>query len=820
LGSFLAAQTTFCDAQAVAANEPFYLQAVEKIQEEKALLLQQYQNSDSPYAQQFRIFYGGKLGEATINNISRFLKNPFSLGIQEPLDFELFQLLIDGKVANDPEIIYPFLDEANKSILLPTGFQDNVIQLSPLYAFDKEKQQFYENDTALTFWESNHTYEDGYEFTPTAEEEIVAIFNPASGEFHPLLNDFFTIAPFAKWSPINQQIYFSNEIEAPLNIYDYEDNSVYATETDILVVFQNKNTEENRIASVGSLVGATATAESSIGGSRVVTTPMQKTVLTNPILSNSLPSIVTDALAQFLVRRTKEELTLAFFDQFRKQIAASNEFQTLLPNTNFLLQTQEDIFRIPSMGAVWVESFQSDIQNLVPNLERLLLIDPNYQSLLKQPNVQAFRLAYNLVDLTRRGEAPLNILAILQDRIENDYQIGGLTETLQILQLLGQELENCQVGSQDYLLAANELRSISKKQKAYFVALLFRKNQASLLPLLGNRISGNPLTVLKENQTEFFNMLVQLSELLQGLEKAGNQYNLAFAENDIGFQSASFEKITKQAVHLLEFSFRLRYFSNPNAYFRSDFYNNYYPIILNTVNAIGHVERQEYGIFLINLAQILQPIINNKIATLPKEESERLANFVQDFLFYGGFMVDILSALDAETVSSIIQQYALPIGSFRMKRHASFSMDVNAFPGLYMGIESGLNNNLKSDGIVGVTAPIGLTTSWGNFDKKDGQSFSLFFPIIDIGAAFSYRWGNQFGGFPDKLTWRQILSPGVHAVYGFRDLPISLMVGAQFMPQLRGISEDGFDTETGRSVWHFGVSGVVDIPLFNLHVRE
>jgi len=46
------------------------------------------------------------------------------------------------------------------------------------------------------------------------------------------------------------------------------------------------------------------------------------------------------------------------------------------------------------------------------------------------------------------------------------------------------------------------------------------------------------------------------------------------------------------------------------------------------------------------------------------------------------------------------------------------------------------------------------------------------------------------------------------------------MVGAQFMPQLRGISEDGFDTQTGRSVWRLGVSGVVDIPLFNLHVRE
>ena len=67
-------------------------------------------------------------------------------------------------------------------------------------------------------------------------------------------------------------------------------------------------------------------------------------------------------------------------------------------------------------------------------------------------------------------------------------------------------------------------------------------------------------------------------------------------------------------------------------------------------------------------------------------------------------MVDILTAKEAADVSAIIQQYALPIGSYRMKRHANFSMDINAFPGLYMGMESGLNNSLKDDGVIGVTA--------------------------------------------------------------------------------------------------------------------
>jgi len=820
LGPFMAAQTTFCEAQDIANNEQMYIQKVAAIQQQKAVLLDTYRNNDSPSAQQTRLFYGGELGEATIDNILLFLENPFSVQVQQPLDFGLFKLLINGEVTDDLKVIYPFLDETNKAILIATDALNGNIQLNPVYTFNAEQKQFYQNEEPLVYYQSNHTYSSSHEFTPSEEEEITALFNPASGEFHAVANDFFSVSPTAKWSPINNRIYSTDAFNTPANDYDFLDNSVYATETDILVLFKNRATGENSVASIGSnIIGGIENYNFEPTRS-IVTGPMQKTVLSNPILSNSLPSIVTDALAQFLVKRTKEELTLAFFDQFRKKIEASNEFRTLLPNTNFLLQTQKDIFRIPSMGTVWVESFQSDIQNLIPSLERLLLTDPNYQPLLEQPNIQAFQLAFHLVDLTRKGDTPLNMLANLPDLVQNNNQIGGLHETLDLLQVLGQELQSCETENLDELLTANDLRAISPKQRAYFISLLFQKNKANLLPLLGNT-SENYLTILEENQSEFFNMLVQLSQLLQNLEVAGQQYNFrGDAENTIDHRNRSFDEITKKAVSLLEFSFRLQYFSNPNAYFYSDFYKQYYPTVLNTINALGHVERQEYGIFVINIAQILQPIINDKILSLPPKESEQLTNFVQDFLFYGGFMVDILSALDAQTVSGIIQQYALPVGSYRMKRHAHFSMDINAYPGLYIGVESGLNNTLNSDGVAGVTAPIGLTTSWGNFKEKDGQSFSLFFPVIDIGAAFSYRWGNRFGGFPDELRWRQILSPGVHAVYGFKELPISLMVGAQFTPELRGIADNGFTTETSQSVWHFGVRGVVDIPLFNLHVRE
>ena len=143
--------------------------------------------------------------------------------------------------------------------------------------------------------------------------------------------------------------------------------------------------------------------------------------------------------------------------------------------------------------------------------------------------------------------------------------------------------------------------------------------------------------------------------------------------------------MAKLSLNLLEFGFKLRYFAKPDAYYQSPFYQEYYPIALNTVNAIGHIQRQEYGIFLLNLAQILQPIIEDKIRQDDSDKNEYLNKFIKDFLFYGGFMVDILTAKEAADVSAIIQQYALPIGSYRMKRHANFLDGHQCFSGFVYG---------------------------------------------------------------------------------------------------------------------------------------
>jgi len=119
----------------------------------------------------------------------------------------------------------------------------------------------------------------------------------------------------------------------------------------------------------------------------------------------------------------------------------------------------------------------------------------------------------------------------------------------------------------------------------------------------------------------------------------------------------------------------------------------------------------------------------------------------------------------------------------------------------------------------GVTTPIGLSLNWGNNFygvNAKGHSFSFYVPIVDIGAAFSYRWTNSEGeGFSEEIKWEQIISPGIHAVWGIGNTPMAFMLGAQYTPLLQKITDQ--DNKLQPNAWRFGATISVDIPIFHFY---
>jgi hypothetical protein len=84
---------------------------------------------------------------------------------------------------------------------------------------------------------------------------------------------------------------------------------------------------------------------------------------------------IADGLAKFLVKRTKKELNIAFFEKFKKLISSDGykDLQTLFPQTYRGLSTiGEEIYNYEAYISTLRESFENDLRTLDKNLPSII----------------------------------------------------------------------------------------------------------------------------------------------------------------------------------------------------------------------------------------------------------------------------------------------------------------------------------------------------------------------------------------------------------------------------------------------------------------
>lgn len=206
------------------------------------------------------------------------------------------------------------------------------------------------------------------------------------------------------------------------------------------------------------------------------------------------------------------------------------------------------------------------------------------------------------------------------------------------------------------------------------------------------------------------------------------------------------------------------------------------------------------------------------------------------------FFTDLQKATDNKQISQVIEKYAEPVQSYRIKRYNNFSLDLNAYTGAFAGIETRAGKGYmpySKDSITkvvsGITAPVGFSFSWawrhkfkcenakkypvyinksGDLKSFKGGCFTASFMLIDIGAVVAYRFTNDTSkALPQTVKFSQFLAPGLHVAQGLRNLPLVIKAGIQYTPQLRN-----FEDEPGRlfDVYRIGLSLCYDIPLLNI----
>ncbi|MEO9964566.1 MAG: hypothetical protein ABJF11_02185 [Reichenbachiella sp.] len=276
---------------------------------------------------------------------------------------------------------------------------------------------------------------------------------------------------------------------------DYSsDEELYNAMSDLL------NKEENPLISFKSY-GQSNFSDRSISG------VSEKAKSIGASVSGFNVSTVADGLAKFLVKRAKQELTMAFFEKFKEDLENYAELKILFPQTFDLLEViGEEIYNFSGYLNMLREAFQFDLQNLIPHLKQLIN-EENMAAYLKTNPTVDFILgnALLIADDLQNGVHPGDMLTNISNENLNYSTVRNLSPSLQVMNLISQSLTSKQ--ADQYWISSDSLQLLFRNETTMKVYL-------GLIYQLGKNITfenkrdqsyklGTYLMALSENYNEY-----------------------------------------------------------------------------------------------------------------------------------------------------------------------------------------------------------------------------------------------------------------------------------------------------------------------------
>jgi len=520
---------------------------------------------------------------------------------------------------------------------------------------------------------------------------------------------------------------------------------------------------------------------------------------------------IADGLARFLVNRTKQELSQAFFDDFKDSLNRVPLLGYFCPATKAQLDfVDQGVYQFNDYLEGLRETFILDMTALPGNLEGYMR--DFYTD--KEAGVVAIDLLHisqQMVD----GEAPIDMLdylarsgsAIQSAGIEQPvlYDMAGGFRFINLISesLIRPNIEDPMQPAQWF--TGRELRNLLEDKLLFrlYMGLLWQKSEG--ISFVGK--DGTP----KQNMRDMLFSAGQSAELFT---------EWRHTIQGIGESAHNLQNTVQSSVRAGERAIEQVQTTVPDDFFR---YSLALTDVLQTLNRSGKLILQrtddlvptEYislfrqcNFLYFNVRQRnYTGAISNVIAclnALGKDKEE-----VQKLLKYANFVACIAEANSPEEVARAIELFALPPGSSRMKKQPKrFSVALNAYTGLAVGSEW-MASETTPKTVAALAAPVGLSCSWG---LKHG-SIGFFVPLIDVGAVTAFRFkDNNYQNLPE-LTLNNLLAPGFYAVYNFPGKwPIALGLGGQAGPALRKVTDAGLTISDAGGA-RVGGFLAVDIPI-------
>ena len=487
-----------------------------------------------------------------------------------------------------------------------------------------------------------------------------------------------------------------------------------------------------------------------------------------PGLSGLDVTNITTGLSRFMIERAREELTVAFFERFRRVAERNPEFSALFPLTTNRLGLLLE-FQYGEMLPALRTAFQTDLERLIFRLDNFFRLD-DYRELLEElPEV---RLAIRLLRLARELESGKNPLALLEDlkelaerELAGEPRFQNLRSSLQLANLFAQSLRSIAPGRS--LITFEEFSLLTQDRVALevYFGLLYQQAKVADVAFTAGGQRLRVTDFLEQQRGNLFtieNYLMELLQLIERLEEIKGGVSFKQSRN-VPLSPEEVDQYLQAALDVVQHALGIGVAMLPGTV-----RDRYYQILQQAQSLYRYLSAEEYTDAVLTVSALLRNLLEAGEEFLPDFEYDKARiDRIAELLEYGLFMANMVQASSPAEIEATIANAALPAGSSSIKKAADWNVAVQSYLGAYYRLDDPAANSTAWSSTFGLHAPLGIAVSRG---LGRGGSLSAFGALIDIGAAVDYELrlsedpttGNTVVERDYKIELGQILSPGAY----------------------------------------------------------
>jgi hypothetical protein len=565
-------------------------------------------------------------------------------------------------------------------------------------------------------------------------------------------------------------------------------------------------------------------------------------------LGNLNVSPIADGMANFIVKRTKQELSIAFFDKFQKELEKYPDLKTIFPSTYRVLSAiGKDIYMFEMYIQTLREAFNSDLTILPSNLHGI--IDNHKEYFDKRPELTSLlRSGFYLAQSIQEKQHPGNIIENYDVNILDSVQnVKAAFQTLKLFSISFKGSSDSAYWIPYSSIYENLIKNLDKDSTLIriYLGLILQKakeNKIYFVTDTGNCYLEN---LMNNNYTKLKPYITYIRDVISKAEVLDKRFSETLKCENYSLKLENFYGVISSTIDLMRYAAKieqLSFFKKSDSLKFEENLNIYFDIAQSSADIGINIYRKKYSLAILNTVQVFTAIDscvkwnakhNSVKESLYKEafsDDDDFYKISKKLTKYGSFAALITSAKSSSEVEAAIESIALPTGSSRIKRESKFNISINAYCGLFSGYEKiqGVDYdhseiNFNHWNTWGVTVPIGVAFSWSKslfplvwLSKYCGFSSTILLSAIDIGALAAFRFEDMdsTSDVPD-IKIKDIVSPGVFYSIGIPKCPISVNIGYQIGPLLRKVTKDA--NTYSKKYSRFGIAACVDIPILNLY---